>query len=378
MQRCPWCGRDIDERATVCPWPDCSRVLGREAASYGRIPPPPAVPGSPGGPVSNVEHRTSNVEHRTPNVERPIASPPPPGGPVSNVEHRTPNMERPIASPPPPGGPVLNVEHRTSNVEHRTPNVERPIASPPPPGVYGGAPQSFGRPAAGPVTHAQGAGGMQGAPDGSHGLPANMGAAFWSAVLRAVHWSQPPSAPAGGAAQPPTPPPPVIAQPEAPEVFDYPVEETGVCEEEVVLRVEAENLRSRLQRSRRRRARLATAAVAIVALSGICGVVHYVHRVLGYAQLAPNITLRTDALDPERIVLSYRPVRAGRLAFRRSGPDRQTELLEEVPAEAIGKQQLLLWRAEGLSPGERIGVRYRAGWRLATHEITVARTDSDG
>ncbi len=144
------------------------------------------------------------------------------------------------------------------------------------------------------------------------------------------------------------------------------------------MNVEAEDLLARLRRGRRRRAALATAATVVAALTIICGTVQYVHHVLGYAELAPEITLRPDSLDPERVLLRYRPVRAGRLAFRRAGADRETELLDEVTREAVGQEQVLLWRAEGLEDGERIGVRYRDGWRLTTYEIAVSHREADG
>lgn len=176
------------------------------------------------------------------------------------------------------------------------------------------------------------------------------------------------------------PPPPVINAPEKEEA--EPAEDFGGVyeyqEEPVELSVEAEDLLARLQRGRRRRAALATAATAVVALTVICGTMQYAHYVLSYAELAPEITLRPDSLDPERVLLRYRPVRAGRLAFRRAGAGRETELLDEVAREAVGRERVVLWRAEGLADGERIGVRYRNGWRLTTYEITVTRRNAGG
>ena len=98
----------------------------------------------------------------------------------------------------------------------------------------------------------------------------------------------------------------------------------------------------------------------------------------GYAELTSEVELRIDPLDPECIILTYLPVTAGRLIFRRTGAERETDFRNEVSVEDIGREQVLLWRAEGLSDGEVIGVRYRSGWRLATHELPVSRAGPGG
>ncbi len=318
----------------------------------------------------------------------PLASPPPPGshGPAPRPAPQAGSHggERPLPSPPPPGSYGGASAPPSSGAR----GGEQPLASPPPPGTpfagYSGP--NAGAPGGGshPAGHApsarggpqptHGPGAANGPADPTAGLPETLGTAFWHAVARAVQWSRRADAPPDAASQPPTPPPPVIAKadaPQAPEEVDFPTQEPECRAEEVVLQVEAENLRTRLERGRKRRARLATAAVAVVALSGILGVVHYVHRVLSYAELAPGISIRVDPLDPERLTLSYRPVRAGRVGFHRWGAERRTELVDEVSEEAVGQDQMLLWQAEDLTAGDRVGVRYRDGWRLTTHEIVV-------
>ncbi len=149
-------------------------------------------------------------------------------------------------------------------------------------------------------------------------------------------------------------------------------------EEAIVLSVQVEKLIHRLQLDRRRRVALATTASAFLAFAALCWIVYCVHGRMGYAELTSDVELRIDSLDPECVILTYLPVTTGRLVFRRTGAERETDFRKEVSVESIGREQILLWRAEGLSDGEVIGVRYRNGWRLATHELPVSRAGPGG
>lgn len=241
----------------------------------------------------------------------------------------------------------------------------------PPSGVAGGGPT-------GPAAHGSSSGNAYGWNESSSGLPEKLGAAVWNAVARAVHWHYQSGHAQDSAPEPPMPAPPLIPGQEAPGTVVHAGEAEPFETEPICLRIEAEDLRQRLRDGRRRRAALATAAAAVIMFSVLSWAAHYLHDVMNYAKLAPGITLRHDPADSDSIILSYRPISAGRLAFRRIGADRETELFDEVPEEAVGRNQVLLWRTEGVREGDRFGVRYLHGWRLTTHELTVSRRDSGG
>ena len=162
---------------------------------------------------------------------------------------------------------------------------------------------------------------------------------------------------------------PPEAEPHAPP-FD--------SEERITLNVQAEALLNRLRLGRRRRAAMATAATALVAFSLVCGGVHCVYNVLGYAELASEMTVRFDPLVPEHVVLTYRPAKAGHFVLRREGVDRTTEFFGEIPEEEVGHEQALLWQVDGLRNGELLTARYRQGWKVVTQEWPVPQVSAGG
>ncbi len=337
MRQCPWCGRAIDDQTIACPYADCGHMLGRDPECTGRIPPPPPAPGSSIG-------------------EMPLASPPPPGTRAGEMRLQSPPPpgsragEMPIASPPPPGS-------RAGEMPLQSPPPpggragEMPLQSAPPPGSQAGEVSLQSPPPPGFFT------GEMVSPTAPPGFftpmdrhePSDCGSRIPELAVRPA-----PSLPPGARGEP-------LSQ-----------------EEAIVLSVQVEKLIHRLQLDRRRRVALATTASAFLAFVGLCWAVYCVHGRMGYAELTSDVELRIDPLDPECIILTYLPVTAGRLIFRRTGAERETDFRNEVSVEDIGREQVLLWRAEGLSDGEVIGVRYRSGWRLATHELPVSRAGPSG
>jgi len=111
-------------------------------------------------------------------------------------------------------------------------------------------------------------------------------------------------------------------------------------------------------------------------LDFVCGIVHCVYSVLGYAEMASEITLYSNPLAPEYIVLTYRPAKEGYLILRREGFDRVTEFFDEIAEEEVGHEQTLLWRGDGLRNGDLLAARYRQGWEVITQEWPNLQVDS--
>ncbi len=174
------------------------------------------------------------------------------------------------------------------------------------------------------------------------------------------------------------PPPPDAPSPDAPSSnapspnVPIPVGRAPTPEaasEEV--QVELEGLRQRVRRRRRRSAMLGYGTVAAVLLGLICGGTYYVNAVLSYAKVQ-DVGIARDPIDPNRVILSYRPTSDGTIGFRRrSRDDCTTELLDQVMSDAVGDEQTFQWRISGLEAGEVIEVVHLRGWSRVSQSVTV-------
>lgn len=130
-------------------------------------------------------------------------------------------------------------------------------------------------------------------------------------------------------------------------------------------------LQQAVSRGRLRSLLLALSA-AVVLLIGMAALgAYYVASVFTYAEVDPEISMRRDPLDADRLLLAYRPTTRGTVAFRRASADRDTELLDLARPMAEGESQTLQWRGVGLKPGDPIWVTSRRGLRLVHSELRV-------
>ncbi len=136
------------------------------------------------------------------------------------------------------------------------------------------------------------------------------------------------------------------------------------------------SLQRRVHTGRRRSWWLALAAAGLLLVSLVSWWAYYASSVLAYAELEEAIRVERIAEDPDRVALWYQPGTAGLLGFRRVDADRETELLDEVVSEAVGKEQRFEWRWSGVQEGSRVKVTYREGWRLAQRELQVPAAPS--
>ena len=176
-----------------------------------------------------------------------------------------------------------------------------------------------------------------------------------------------PSAPMAPPRHPPPPPP--DASELAPTLDDFTAPEVERLPEEVQAEVEA--VRRRLRAGRQQGVWLRGAIVGVAVLAAASWAIHYGATVLSYAQLDSDIQLRRETDDPERLILVYRPTCTGMIGFSRVGAERETEVLDHVLSDAVGKKQQFQWRISGLKTGEVIKVTGMGFLRLATSELAV-------
>jgi len=132
-----------------------------------------------------------------------------------------------------------------------------------------------------------------------------------------------------------------------------------------------EQLRRRVRRSRRRSMLLANGALLAVVLGAVCWGAYYATTTLTFARLKGDVQLLRDSADQQRLVLIYEPLSQGRIGFRRAAAQRETELLDRVLPEEVGRRQRFEWRIQDLQAGEVIRVTALDGWWLKTTELRV-------
>ena len=122
-------------------------------------------------------------------------------------------------------------------------------------------------------------------------------------------------------------------------------------------------------RAGRRRSLVLAVGIAVALLLGIGSLAtYYAVSVYEYAELDPAIQIRRDAVDMDRLALVYRPTGSGKVGFRRTAEDRETELLDRVIPDEIGKEQTFQWKVGG--PAE--------AWRCGCHRhFLVTQGDTD-
>lgn len=180
---------------------------------------------------------------------------------------------------------------------------------------------------------------------------------------------------------PPAPPPPPDVPPAASTVGPVggagQAGVSGAAESE--LRAQLEGLRREVRSGRRRSLWLGNAAAAALLVGVAFWAAYYATSVLSYAQLDPAIQILRDPVDADRLALVYRPLSRGTIGFRRADVDRETELLDQVVPEAVGKPQTFQWRAAGMKPGDTIRVTFRRNFKLVSQSMIVpGRTDRAG
>lgn len=137
------------------------------------------------------------------------------------------------------------------------------------------------------------------------------------------------------------------------------------------LQTRLEGLKAQVSRGRHRSLVLGLGAALALLIGLACWMAYYASAVLGYAPVDPEITLRRDSVDPERLVFVYRPLGTGTIGFRRTDSERDTELLDRVVPSAVGEEQTFQWRASGAEPGDPVRVTYRRGLRVVSQEVLV-------
>jgi Mg-chelatase subunit ChlD len=167
--------------------------------------------------------------------------------------------------------------------------------------------------------------------------------------------------PAPKAAPAPPAAKPAVARPAAPPKMSPALEEE--------LRRSVAAAEGRLRTGKRRSLLLAAGAAATVLLGLAVLLLYHVTSVRAYAELDPGVRLDRDPSDPDRLVLLYKPLTAGRVGFRRADADRETELLDRVASS--GAEQRFEWRWAGVKEGDKLHVTHRSGWSLATKDLAV-------
>jgi len=140
---------------------------------------------------------------------------------------------------------------------------------------------------------------------------------------------------------------------------------------EAVLQLELRSLEGRIHAGTRQSRFLAVGTVCALLIGLLSWLGHYASTVLSYAKLDASLSITRDPADPARIAVHYQPLSEGRVGFRRSDADRQTELLDRAVSTANSGPQRLEWRLNRAREGDAINITYRKGWSLTTQELRV-------
>jgi uncharacterized protein YfaP (DUF2135 family) len=137
------------------------------------------------------------------------------------------------------------------------------------------------------------------------------------------------------------------------------------------LQDELNRLRTRVLVRRRRGRYLGAGAVAAILTTAVCMGGYWAVTVLPFASLEGVPSIERGMVDPDRLAFVYIPVSRGKIAFRRSAQDRDSELLDRVLMDDVRVAQSFEWRVEGVEPGDKIQITYRDGLWLRRANITV-------
>ncbi|MFH1264169.1 MAG: carboxypeptidase-like regulatory domain-containing protein, partial [Planctomycetota bacterium] len=185
----------------------------------------------------------------------------------------------------------------------------------------------------------------------------------------------PPGAPGemAGAAPPPPLSPPVVNPPGPAVPPALPEMAVGAPPPPASgeLAIQLARLRERVRAGRRRSVLLGSGTIVAVLLGLACVATYHLVSVYQYAELGGAARIRRDAFDPDRLSLVYRPASGGKVGFRRTHVDRETELLDRVVPASIGTDQTFHWRVAGLDEGDTIHVTYRRGLLLRQEPLLV-------
>jgi len=141
-------------------------------------------------------------------------------------------------------------------------------------------------------------------------------------------------------------------------------------------RIQMEGLQRSIRSGRKRSFWLVNATITAVILAGLCSAAHYAATVLTFARVDRQIRIRRYASDPDQLILDYRPLTGGTIGFRRADGNRETELVDWVMADAIGKQQSFAWRVQNVRTGDPIKVTCLDGWSMSTRQVRVPKPTS--
>lgn len=175
-----------------------------------------------------------------------------------------------------------------------------------------------------------------------------------------------------GAVLPPPPPPGSAASRAAiPGPPPPPQMPARGSEEFEGLQGELNRLRTRVHTRRRRGRYLAVGAGVAAIMTVVCLGGYWAATVLPFASLDGLPTIDRGQADPDRLAFAFTPGSPGKIAFRRSGEDRDSELFDQVLKDDVRMAQSFQWQAAGVKPGDTIQVTYRDGFRLRQAQVAV-------
>ena len=146
---------------------------------------------------------------------------------------------------------------------------------------------------------------------------------------------------------------------------------TAGSEEFDGLQGELTRLRSQVHARRRRGRYLGLGAISAALMTAVCLGGYWTATVLPFATLDGLPTIERGLADPDRLAFAFTPASLGKIAFRRSVGDRDSELLDQVLQGDVRVGQSFEWHAAGVEPGDMIQITYREGFHLKQAQLAV-------